>query len=258
LIVDGSRDDLLAASSLAQEISSDVWGEIVYVDEVVSSSHWDQVSLSDGDGLEVEALWLVVLSGFNDASDDDLSVSDTGGLEVVGVRSDDVGSNSVVGSNGSGSGNVEDNSLDDAGEWGTLDGDILRSGQGNQPGSSELAVLGDVPVDVVEDGGGNLDDVHGGCAVIASEDEAIASRSGDRVLGVGSKRGDLVGGFDKVSLGVIKVGKRNDGVGILDGLEVSWGIEDSVNKNGSIVVSFSSVDRSVSVGGISSNDEIEP
>jgi len=36
------------------------------------------------------------------------------------------------------------------------------------------------------------------------------------------------------------------------------GIEDSIDEDGSIVVSLSLVDRSISVSGISSNDEVEP
>jgi len=210
LIVDGSRNDLLAASSLAEQVTGNVGGQVVDVDKVVSGSDGNQVSLGDGNALEVEAFGLVVLSGFGDSSNDDLSVGNSSGLLVSGFRGENVSSNSVVGSDGSFALDVVDNSLNNSGEGSSLDVDILGSSQGHQPGSSELAVLGDVPVDVVEDGGWDLDDVHGGCAVIASEDETIASRSGDGVVGIGSEGSDLVGDRDVVGLSVIKVGKRNN------------------------------------------------
>jgi len=253
-ISDLSRDDGSAGSIDAEQIAGDISRQVIDVDKVVSSLDWLQVLLGDGHGGEVDAVGLVVLSGLDDVSNDDLSIGNSLSLLVLSIGSKDVGSNSVVGVDDSASLNVVNDSLHDSWEGRSHDGDVLRSSDGDDPGSSELAARGDVPVDLVEGGGRDADQVQRGIGIVASQAQSVSIDQ--RSLGVGSQGSDLVRNVGEVGLGVRELGKRDVSVGVSLSLEVSRSVEDVSDEDLSGIVVGASVDGSIGVVAASGNDEV--
>jgi len=255
-----SSNNLSAVSRDANEISSDELSKVSNKDSGISNSDGLHDPGGEGDWSEGDTVGLVVLSGLDNISNNDKSVSDSIVLGVGVVGSNDVSSNSSLSSDGSSrSKNVVDDSFNDSREGLTLDDNVSSSSDVNDPSGRESASLELNPVDGAE-----------GSSIDLNVVEIVDLRAGDqesigvlnRGLGISGKSSESGLNVSIVGLGSIEGTESisRTEVVLVEGLNVSWGSEDSSNigkclRSRVVKVSSVWVDLSVSERSISSNKE---
>jgi len=156
-ISDLSILDLSAVSLNADLISDSVSSDINQIDKVVRQLDGLDNLVGNFNISKVDAVGLVVLSGFSHVSNNDLSVSNSGRLDVVGIGGQNVSSNSVIGSDGVRTHDVVDDTFDDSGKGSSVKFDGSRSGDVQNPGGGEFASRCQVPGGGLKDSSVDLD-----------------------------------------------------------------------------------------------------